>query len=452
MVGRLSLSKAVLWLSILYISTTLALPFPFNFYGKRQLKAPSPNWTLDKDEHRDITDWDPETWALSTNVFLPNHYQVQPYVANGYHGARLTAEGFGFWIERNLTGDHQPVNGWPLDNERQTFATISGFWNSQHNTTRTNFPELLEKGGESTIAGIPIWTGLIVTTQDGFSYVPGVNNETVTKYRQSLSIKTGVVETSLRWTPVESDPDRFFDLKYTIYAHRKRVNVGAVKLEAFSSKGEKVWVTDLLDGRGAQRTEFIAKSFSEGDDVIWTGVHPHWLKNISAFEYSTIDFYHGGKHVNRGSRRNPEGKPYISTNASTIAQEWEVTLPKPGEDCFTAAKYVGIASSDAFPKDPFAIAARAAEDAKKTGWEKLLKEHDKAWQDLWDEGDIIVEKDEELQIAFRASIFHLLSNVRSIDEGSGLSDNSITVGGLSSDSYAGCELILNFLQNFYTNE
>jgi len=50
-----------------------------------------------------------------------------------------------------------------------------------------------------------------------------------------------------------------------------------------------------------------------------------------------------------------------------------------------------------------------------------------------------VPGDEELQIALRASLYHLLANIRGESEGPGIGDNSISVGGLSSDSYAGCE-------------
>lgn len=359
---------------------------------------------------------------------------MQPYVANGYHGIRLTAEGFGYWLETNQTDPegHQPVNGWPLDNARQTFATITGFWNSQHNTTRTNFPELLENGGESTIAGIPIWTGLIAKTNDGYEYVPGVTNTTVSKYKQSLSLKSGVVTTELRWTPDLADATRFFDLRYTIYAHRARVNVGVVKLEVASSKLERLWITDLLDGRGAQRTEFAEKSFEEEGDVIWTAVRPKWIEDVTAYEYSDVWITEGA--VLEGSRRRAEEAE--GEEESTIAQQWEIDTSR---GPVAIEKYVGIASSDAFPEDPFAVAKAAAQGAKGCGWKNLLREHENAWQELWDEGDIEVPKDEELQIAFRASLFHLLSNVRSLKEGKGLNDNSITVGGLSSESYAGCE-------------
>jgi trehalose/maltose hydrolase-like predicted phosphorylase len=121
-------------------------------------------------------------------------------------------------------------------------------------------------------------------------------------------------------------------------------------------------------------------------------------------------------------------------NSSTISQQFRVHL-KPGQT-FTAIKYVGIASSDAFD-DPFVRAMSASQRAVRVGWDSLLAEHNQAWETIWDSASITVPGNEELQLAVTASIFHLVANVRSGSEGRGLGDNSISVSGLSSDSYAG---------------
>lgn len=402
--------------------------------GSRALPAP---WGLNSRDSSIPVDYDGDTWVLSTTHFVPNYYQVQPYIANGYHGARLTAEGFGFWRQRNAThpDGRQPVQGWPEDNPRETFATVSGFWDSQRNTTRTNFPELLDEGGESVIAGIPTWTGLLVTTERGHTFVPSLDASHVSHYRQSLSLKTGVVETSLRWTPDLADNSTYYKLKYTTYAHRKYANVGAVRLEVSSPNAGRIRITDVLDGRGAIRTTFHGKRFVENDDVITTSVSPVGLANVTAHEYSTVQIAPGSAVV-PGSRVNAQDREYVSRNESTIAQEWQVNLPA-GQPV-AVEKYVGIASSDAFPNDPAGVAAAAAEAAKAIGWSNLLDEHEEGWEALWESGDVVVPGDDELQRSFRSSLFHLLANIRSADEGNGLVvNNSVSVGGLSSDSYAG---------------
>jgi trehalose/maltose hydrolase-like predicted phosphorylase len=73
------------------------------------------------------------------------------------------------------------------------------------------------------------------------------------------------------------------------------------------------------------------------------------------------------------------------------------------------------------------------------GYDDLLSEHTEAWNNIWESADIIIpgEENEQLQLATRASLFHLLSNIREGSEGHGLGDNSIAPAGLTSDSYAG---------------
>jgi trehalose/maltose hydrolase-like predicted phosphorylase len=114
---------------------------------------------------------------------------------------------------------------------------------------------------------------------------------------------------------------------------------------------------------------------------------------------------------------------------------------KPSKGKFTAIKYVGIASSDAFKGVEMKTAIKATTDAISEGYDSLLKEHMDAWEALWGESDIIIPGDsiemQELQLVTRASFFHLLSNVRQGSEPTGLGDNSIAPAGLTSDSYAG---------------
>lgn len=207
-----------------------------------------------------------------------------------------------------------------------------------------------------------------------------------------------------------------------------------VKVEVTPSADGEVIITDILDGAGAQRTDHGDKSFETYNDLIWTSVKPWGIENVTAYEFSTLDF---GAHLNsvKGSRVNAKERDYVSRNASTIAQEYRINA-RAGRK-FTVAKYVGIASSDAFPDGTMTVARNTALHAKESGWNHLIMEHEAAWDELWEDGDIVVYGDEELQISVRATLFHLLSNIRGGSEGRGLGDNSISVGGLTSDSYAG---------------
>lgn len=349
---------------------------------------------------------------------------------------------------RNESGSAWPINGWPLDNPRQTVATIAGFWDSQPNTTRTNFPELLARGGESVLAGIPTWSALVVATADGaHAYAPGVDPAQVGAYHQTLSLRDGVVATALQWRPAAGGPA--YELNYTVLAHRRRINVGLVRLDIRAPADGQLLITDLLDGAGAQRTEpagtgVVAEEAAGGaapGRLIWTGVHPAGLPNVTAYEFSTLGFACDGDSGEAIWAPSPvphawRRRPWVSDNASTVAQEYAVRV-RAGRT-LTVLKYVGIASTDAF-SDARAVARDAALDAKAAGWDVLVAEHRAAWDALWDDADVIIPGDDarELQIAVRASLFHLLANVRAGHEGPGIGDNSVAVGGLSSDSYGG---------------
>lgn len=88
-------------LILLLLSLSLSSPVPVRWLavlGKRQISAPPPNDSANASRPADIAEYDAETWTLGTHAMLPNTYQAQPYVANGYHGSRLTSEGVGYWV------------------------------------------------------------------------------------------------------------------------------------------------------------------------------------------------------------------------------------------------------------------------------------------------------------------------------------------------------------------
>jgi hypothetical protein len=91
---RLLFGPALLLLAL----ATLTWCFPTAHIATRQLGAPPLTDPLNVSRPANYSEYDPETWTLGTHTFLPNEWQVQPYVANGYHGSRLTAEGIGYWV------------------------------------------------------------------------------------------------------------------------------------------------------------------------------------------------------------------------------------------------------------------------------------------------------------------------------------------------------------------
>jgi trehalose/maltose hydrolase-like predicted phosphorylase len=180
------------------------------------------------------------SWTLIGTEFNQTSFTNQPYVANGYIGLRVPAEGFGY-AEITPVGPGNGTNGWPVFDPRFTAAMVAGFYDVQNSTVGTNYPQT---GGEQVISTLPTWSSLYCTI-NGETYGPGVDPSQVSNYRQSMSIQNGIVSTALTWTPPNG---RAVELNYTIIAHRTRPNLGVVRLDvAGLQAGDNLTVTDLLD-------------------------------------------------------------------------------------------------------------------------------------------------------------------------------------------------------------
>jgi trehalose/maltose hydrolase-like predicted phosphorylase len=76
-------------------------------------------------------------------------------------------------------------------------------------------------------------------------------------------------------------------------------------------------------------------------------------------------------------------------------------------------------------------AAAALAEAEAAGFEQLLTEHRGAWARRWDEADVVIEGDPELQHAVRFTLYHLMASVA--DEG----EAAVGARGLSGPGYRG---------------
>jgi trehalose/maltose hydrolase-like predicted phosphorylase len=77
------------------------------------------------------------------------------------------------------------------------------------------------------------------------------------------------------------------------------------------------------------------------------------------------------------------------------------------------------------------IAEAALDDAEQAGFERLLREHREAWARRWQEADVVVEGDPELQRAIRFALFHLMASVGDSGEA------AVGARGLSGPAYGG---------------
>ncbi|KAF7122062.1 hypothetical protein CNMCM5793_000017 [Aspergillus hiratsukae] len=386
--------------------------------------------------------WDDDHWLLSTTTLDQGHYQSRGSIANGYLGINVASVGPFFELDVPVAGD--VINGWPLYSRRQTFATIAGFWDYQPTTNGSNFPWLYQYGGESVISGVPHWSGLVLDLGDGNYLDATVDNKTITDFQSTYDFKSGVLSWSYTWTPMCNKGS--FKIQYRLFAHKLHVNQAVVDMEITPSQESQATVVNVIDGYSAVRTDFAGSG--QDDGAIFSAVRPWGISNVTAYVYTNLTASAG---VDLSSRALVYDKPYIHTNESSIAQAVNVKF-RAGETV-RVTKFVGAASSDAFP-NPQQTAKEAVSAAMGAGYMNSLKSHVEEWASILLDGSVDsfvdpatgkLPDDEHIlnsQIIAVTNTYYLLQNtvgknaIKAVN-GAPVNVDSISVGGLTSDSYAG---------------
>ena len=386
--------------------------------------------------------WDNAAWEVRTTNLDQGHYQSRLSIANGYLGINVAAVGPFFEVDTPVDGDN--INGWPLFSTRQTFATIAGFFDEQATTNGTNFPWLNQYGGESVISGIPHWGGIVVDLGAGVYLDATVDNTTISNFSSTLNAKEGISTWSYTWTPANSSTS--FDIIYTMFAHKLYINQGFVQLQIQPSADTNCTIVNVMDGTSAVRTYFTSSGM-EGTQI-YTAVTPYNVHNVTAYLYSTME---GSAEVDMSTLAIVTDKLYIGVNDSSIAQGASAAL-KAGQ-MTTVTKYVGGASSDGF-LDPQRTAQGECMQAMQNGFCQSMATHVEEWSVVfpadsvdsytYPENDTLPADEYIIESAITAVLnpYYLLQNTISANALSNASyapiDTwSISVGGLTSDSYAG---------------
>lgn len=386
--------------------------------------------------------WDQSNWRLSTTTLSKNRYQTRGSVANGYLGISVSNLGPFFELDEPVNGD--VINGWPLFSRRQSFATISGFYDLQDETEGSNFPWMNQYGGESVISGVPHWSGLILDLGGGKYLDATVEDDSITNFRSTLDMKGGLLGWEYTWSP--KDSDQAFNITYQMFAHKLHVNQAVVRMEITPAQDGQGKVANVLDGYSAVRTDFV-ESGQDGD-AIYTAVRPLGISNVTAYIYSQV---HGSEGVDTNSSTISTDQPYLMPNASSIAQIVNVNFEAGKKVSLT--KFVGAATTDGFP-DPQTVAKRACHDARRTGYAASLKSHIREWATVFPDSSVDDFTDPatgrlpldghiiESAITAVANPYYLLQTTvsenawKAVDHAP-INAGSMAVGGLVSDSYAG---------------
>ncbi|KAF2236165.1 carbohydrate-binding module family 32 protein [Viridothelium virens] len=387
--------------------------------------------------------WDDNEWSITTTTLEQGHYQSRISLANGYLGINVAAVGPLF--ERDTPVDGDDIEGWPLFNSRQSFATVAGFYDFQPTTNGSNFPWLNQYGGESVVSGIVHFGGLAVIA-NGNVLNASVKPEQISNFSSTMNFRTGTKTWDYVWTP-PGGPG--IHVEFSIFVHKLFVNQAVVQLRLTAEQNVNVTIVDILNGDSAVRTDFVDKAAEEDTQTIWSAVRPNGISNVTAYVYSTLK---GDGCLDRLTWSQVEDGNIIGHNQSSIGQS--ITVALSSRHTSTIEKYVGAASNDAY-EDPQAVACNASTSGALVGYQALHDSHNQEWATIINEdstdsfrypgnGSLLDNQDlVDEQIQAITSSYYLLENtvgpnaVAAAGNNQKLTINSIPVCGLGSDCYGG---------------
>ncbi len=392
----------------------------------------------------DNVTWDATNWVLTTTNLDPGHYQSRISVANGYHGINLASLGPFFEVEASEDGDN--INGWPLFTRRQSFATVGGFWDSEPKTNGSNFPWLYQYGWDTAISGIPHWGGIVADLGGNNFLAASTDPSTISNFVSSLDMKQGLKSWAFTWRPAGNYGS--FNVSYQLFAHKLNINQAFVQLNITAAKTTNITIGNVINGDCAVRTTAGSNGVDANTSMIYSSVQPQGVHNVSAYVYAGMSYR--GATVHSSVQL---GRPYVGNNQSSIASGLGVTLQAGQTGTFT--KFVGIASTDGFLQ-PRSVARDAALAARSAGYAASLQSHAAEWARLfpttsvddfsYPENGTLPEDAYIIDAAITAvtNPYYLLQNTLSesainatTNAGTSINSNSISVGGLGSDAYAG---------------
>ena len=175
-------------------------------------------------------------------------------------------------------------------------------------------------------ANLPTWSTL--TFSDGAAtFAPGTG--TLTNWRQSIDLHTGVITTSALWTAPNGHRT---SLRYDVFTDRARPHVAAVRLQLTPQWTGTAAVTDLIDGTPATLTTGVGSGRNAAGKAIWESVRTVGT-GITAALASRLQIT--GAAATVAAVANP-GSQSIGQRAS---------LPVTAGRTYTVTKYVGVTSS-----------------------------------------------------------------------------------------------------------
>jgi len=308
------------------------------------------------------------TWRVSEANFDPNHqHQFETVLTqgNGYLGTRGTFE------ER-----------FPEDTQA---TLVHGMWGDA--------PVVF-----TDLANAPDWTACEIFV-DGQRF--SMDQGQVTDYARYLDLRTGHLHRRLRWTPqdkngtIELQFDRFPSLADP-HLLLSRVRIRPI------GKSINVEIRSVLNAQ------------VEKEGRLQWHLEKQEADKLTAALLATI----------RGTKKQLAMTSTIAITGVPVQIDGLDCPGMAGQSIWTELKagqalvvdkFVAVYTSRDI-EDPLGAAQEKAAQAKKSGYTALFNKNYKAWSDFWADSDVIIEGDDEAQLAIRHALFQLRIAASATDE------------------------------------
>jgi kojibiose phosphorylase len=339
------------------------------------------------------------TWRVAEAAFDPAQQHVMESnmtQGNGYLGTRAT-------LEERTPGDQQAT-------------MVHGLWDD----APIVFTELVNS---------PDWTALeVVVNGRRFALSEG----TVSDYARVLDLRDGVLTRRVRWQPEADGP--LLDLTFSRFPSMADPHVMALRLDVQCLSGNAaISVTGSLNSHventGLLHWNPISQTAAEDEASILLETRKSQKRLAMAMRLQAND----PAAVREGVEC--PGCPGVRLNARLSA----------GQSLLVDKTVTIYTSRDV--DDPWEAARARVHDVAQIDYKPLRDGNDAAWTDFWRDSDVIIEGDDEAQLAVRHALYHLRIAASATDEWVSIAAKTLSGFGYRGHAFWDTEI---FVMPFFT--
>ena len=259
----------------------------------------------------------------------------------------------------------------------------------------------------TTLVNLPNWLHLSIAI-DGQAV--RLDCGEVLDFQRYTDLRQGILRRAVTW---RAPNGRIIDLHFERFHAYHRQHVGAIRLLATVAGGEtdapcRVEVRAGIDGHVANRHLlhwYLGEQGHEADGRVWLSARTRHTGRQAALASSTAVAQSSGRVM------TPRGDDCPGFPGVLVAAELQAG------QTLQIDKLVAVATDrDAGAGESGSVIGYALAQLDGLSYDDLRRDHVAAWDEVWREGDVVIEGDDEAQLATRFNLFQLLIAAPQHDE------------------------------------